>query len=204
MNNLAEAYRDANRLDMALQLFEETLRLEQVKLGPDDPAALDSMEKLASASFTAKQPEKAVPLAERLLGSRKKQFGSESPRLASAQASVALEFLQHRQFVPAEPILRESLAIRAKHEPDAWTTFHTQSLLGGALLGQEKYADAEPLLRHGYEGMKEHETQIPMKAQRRLTEALERLVQLYEAWGKSDQAAHWRRRLAEHQSQPQP
>jgi len=43
--------------------------------------------------------------------------------------------------------MSECLAIRAKKEPDAWTTFNTKSLLGGALLGQKKYGAAEPLLR---------------------------------------------------------
>ena len=33
-------------------------------------------------------------------------------------------------------------------------TFNTKSLLGRALFGQKKYADAEPLLRAGYEGTK--------------------------------------------------
>ena len=40
-------------------------------------------------------------------------------------------------------------------------TFHTRSLLGGALLGQKKYADAEPLLTTGYEGMKQREQTMP-------------------------------------------
>jgi hypothetical protein len=34
------------------------------------------------------------------------------------------------------------------------------STLGGALLGQQKYADAEPLLLKGYDGMKARENTI--------------------------------------------
>ena len=58
-------------------------------------------------------------------------------------------------------MLRECLAIRVKKQPDAWSTFNTQSKLGGVLLGQKKYADAEPLLLQGYEGMKQREAKIP-------------------------------------------
>jgi hypothetical protein len=43
----------------------------------------------------------------------------------------------------------------------SWLTFNTQSLLGGALLGQKKYAEAEPLLVKGYEGLKTREKTIP-------------------------------------------
>ena len=104
----------------------------------------------------------------------------------------------------AEGFLRESLAIREQKEPDAWTTFNTQSMLGGALLGQKKYADAEPLLLKGYEGMKAREKTIPPQGKVRLSEALERLVQLYEAMGKKDEAAKWRKELeATKAAQPQ-
>ena len=51
--------------------------------------------------------------------------------------------------------------IREKFQPDVWTTFNTKSLLGGAQLGQKKYADAEPLLLAGYDGMKQREKTIP-------------------------------------------
>jgi len=43
--------------------------------------------------------------------------------------------------------------------------------------------------------MKQHETTIPPQAKVRLTEALERLVQLYEATDKPDEAARWRKKL---------
>jgi tetratricopeptide (TPR) repeat protein len=96
----------------------------------------------------------------------------------------------------AEPILRECLALLAKTQPDHWRTFHTRSLLGGALLGQKKYKDAEPLLLAGYRGMMKRERAIPPPDRVRLTEALERLVQLSEAVGTRDKAADWGKKLA--------
>ncbi len=62
---------------------------------------------------------------------------------------------------------------------------------------QEKYAEAEPLLARGYEGMKQREAEIPAGSQVRLSETLEWLVQLYNGWGKNDQADAWRKRLEE-------
>ena len=50
--------------------------------------------------------------------------------------------------------------------PDDWLTFNARSLLGGSLLGQKKYAEAEPLLLSGYEGMKQREDKIPAAANR--------------------------------------
>ena len=67
-------------------------------------------------------------------------------------------------------------------------------MLGGSLLGQKKYAEAEPLLLAGYEGMKQREEMIPPSGKIRLTEAIERLVQLYERRARKDKADEWRRK----------
>jgi eukaryotic-like serine/threonine-protein kinase len=61
----------------------------------------------------------------------------------------------------------------------------------------EEYADAEPLLLAGYEGLKQREQTVPEQGKIRLPEAVERLVQLYEATGKKDEAAKWRMELDE-------
>jgi eukaryotic-like serine/threonine-protein kinase len=47
MNNLALAYHDAGKRDLALPLFEETLKLSKAKLGPEHPDTLHSMNNLA-------------------------------------------------------------------------------------------------------------------------------------------------------------
>jgi eukaryotic-like serine/threonine-protein kinase len=92
----------------------------------------------------------------------------------------------------AEPLLRACLPVLEQQQPDAWTTFSTQSLLGAALLGQKKYAEAEPLLVQGYEGMKQRVGKMRLHDRVRLTEALERLVQMYEATEQQEQADKWR------------
>jgi hypothetical protein len=113
---------------------------------------------------------------------------------------LALAYQKNGAFAQAERILRECLTLRQQKQPDAWTTFGTQSQLGGSLLGQKKYAEAEPLVLAGYEGMKQREATIPAGAKKYLTEALERLVQLYDAWGKPEQAQKWRKELEERKS----
>ena len=77
-------------------------------------------------------------------------------------------------------------------------------MLGGALLGQQKYEEAEPLLLKGYQGMSERETSMPAPALFRLTEALERLVRLYQATNKKDEAAEWQAELAKRQPDKNP
>jgi hypothetical protein len=47
----------------------------------------------------------------------------------------------------------------------------------------------------GYEGMNTHKTKIPAIAKSRLSEAAERILRLYEAWGKPEEATDWKARL---------
>jgi WD40 repeat protein/serine/threonine protein kinase len=125
----------------------------------------------------------------------RKALPRDSPELAYVLAHIGMALLEQEQWAAAEPFLRECLAIREKAQPDSWATFNAQSMLGGALLGQKKYAEAEPLLLRGYAGMKERENTIPPVGKDRLPEAVERLVQLYEATAKKDEAAKWRREV---------
>jgi eukaryotic-like serine/threonine-protein kinase len=95
----------------------------------------------------------------------------------------------------AEPPLRECLTIREKALPDDWATSYARSLLGGALLGEQKFNDAEPLLLQAYEGMKQRQKMSPPQGKARMIEAGERLVRQYEATNKKDEAAKWRKDL---------
>ncbi len=96
----------------------------------------------------------------------------------------------------AESPLREALAIREKTLSDHWSTFDGKSLLGAALLGQNRLAEAEPLLLDGYRGMQERTATIPTDEALRVPWAVERIARLYEAKGDAAEAAAWRRKLA--------
>jgi eukaryotic-like serine/threonine-protein kinase len=150
------------------------------------------MNNLAGAYQAAGKLELAVPLYKYLVAIARNALPKNSPQLAGQLSVISMSLLQTKAFTEAEPLLRECLAIREKKEPDDWRTFNTKSMLGGALLGQKKYAEAEPLLLAGYEGMKLREKSIPEQGKIRLPEAVERLILLYEATGKKDEAAKWR------------
>src|SRR5262249_13092007 len=87
---------------------------------------------------------------------------------------------------------RECLRVYEQKAPNTWIRFYTLSLVGGALFGQKKYPGAEPLLLDGYFGMKQREKAIPVQSKVWISEAAQRLVQLYDATGKKGDAAKWR------------
>jgi tetratricopeptide (TPR) repeat protein len=191
--NLGVNYKDAGRLAEAIPLLEEAYRASR-KVSDlqwvGDP--------LLDAYTKANKPAEAKKLIDELLTDTRKQLPNDSPQLAGQLASFSMTLLEMKAFADAEPLLRECLAIREKKEPEVWSTFNVMSMLGGALLGQKKYADAEPLLLKGYEGMKAREKTIPPQGSTRIPEALDRLIELYAATNKPEEAKKWQAERAKY------
>ena len=62
-------------------------------------------------------------------------------------------------------------------------------------MGQGRYAEAEPRVVTGYQGMKARAVQILPSPAEHLARAGDRILSLYELWGKPDRAAAWKRML---------
>ena len=127
---------------------------------------------------------------------RTKKRGPNHPDTDFSRERLGAAYNAAGLFAKSERMLRQCLTIREKNAPGGWWTLHTRSQLGRCLLGQTKFAEAEPLIVSGYEGMKAREAKIPPSGKPLLAEAAERVVKVYEAWGKKDKAAEWRARLA--------
>ncbi|MFO0812044.1 MAG: serine/threonine-protein kinase [Gemmatales bacterium] len=189
-NNLANAYIAANKLPQAIAVLEQVTRSIEKK-GFSHEYAQHFISNLIAVCEQAEQWGNAELWRRKWLIVIKQKSVVESAEYAGGLTALGLNLLQQKKWTDAQVVLRESLAIREKKQPDAWTTFNTQSLLGWALLGQEKYADAELLLLKGYEGMKAREKTIPKKANTRLPEALDRIIQLYTETNKPEEVKKW-------------
>jgi tetratricopeptide (TPR) repeat protein len=183
---LGATYQDLEAAALAVKQFERALALREAALGPAHADTTTCRNKLAVAYRLADHHPEA---------SRLYHQNANSSTFAAALAVQGSVLLSQNKPAEAEQKLRECLTVRQKAQPDDWTTFDTQSMLGEALLEQKKYAEAEPLLLKGYEGMKKREAQVPAESRPRRTKALERLVRLYTAWGKKDNAARWQKVL---------
>ncbi len=189
-DSLADAYEKAGRIEEALHQREESLRVRRKLAAWSNDFSVGYALRQAAQLYDQMQDyTRAEPLWRESLPF----FKDHEDVLSFAQESLGRCLLRAGKSADAEPVLRQCLATRGKMEPDNWTTFDTKSLLGAALLGQKKYADAEPLLLAGYEGMKQHEKTIPPGGKDRVPGAADRLVDLYDATGKKDEAAKWRK-----------
>src|SRR5262249_58251735 len=106
---------------------------------------------LSSCHEQWKQYDEAEVWRRKWLAVVKEKDGPESAAYAQELTGLGSNLLLQKRHAEAEPLLRESLAILQNKQGEDREAFYTQSLLGAALLGQQKYAGAEPLLVRGYQ-----------------------------------------------------
>jgi eukaryotic-like serine/threonine-protein kinase len=147
MSNLAQGYQAVGKMDRALPLFEETLRLRTAKSGADHPDALVSMGALASGYEAVGKMDRALPLFEQAAtGFETRRFQHAYAKAVISRTIAAYETAQ--QFDKAESWRRKWLAV-VKAEAGVASPAYAGELaaLGSLLLKQQKWADAEPILR---------------------------------------------------------
>jgi hypothetical protein len=99
--------------------------------------------------------------------------------------------------------LREGLAVCDRLNPKSPQRYLTASLLGAALTGQKKYAEAEPLLVDSATLFKANAAQFTTAAQQKMVQdTVQRVIDLYDAWDRPEDAARWRKELETLQRAP--
>jgi hypothetical protein len=138
----------------------------------------------------------AEPIFATVLKAQRRVLGEVHPETLKSTNSLASLYLSEGRFSDAEPILRQALAGYEKSGLDLWRRYHSQSMLGASLTGQQKYSEAEPLLVSGYKGMLQRQATIPAFERPEIEHACGLVIDLYAAWGKPDLAAEWRKTLS--------
>jgi tetratricopeptide (TPR) repeat protein len=238
---VAASHWSQKRLDKSVPLFEEVLRLQENKLGREDPSTQGTVANLGvnykdagrlkeavalleeayraskqhaglhwvgtplmDAYIKAGQSAEAKKLFTELLGEVRNTMPKNSLQTADQLARLASCLLEMKEHAEAETLLREALAVREKSKTDEWRTFSIKSQLGRALMGQKKHADAEPLLLGGYDGLKANEKTIPPQAADRIPQALDRLIELYTATNKPEEAKKYKELRANYPAAKEP
>ena len=196
MSNLAAAYQVAGRIAEAVAMFEEVLARGRRSWAQTTPRRSRAMSNLALAYREAGRTDAAIPMFEDVLRLRKSKLGSDHPDTLKTMNDLAAAYLEMKRWGDAEALLRvpgaprEATAGRLAPLPDDEPARCRPG-------GPEIYADAEPLLAEGYEGMVLRKSQISAHRKKDLTAAGSRIVPFYESWGKSEKAASWRQKLAQ-------
>jgi eukaryotic-like serine/threonine-protein kinase len=197
LETLGLAYRAGKQPDKARAAFQqaatglEKTEYVHVRAGRIMGNFIDCLEQ-------AGQFDQADRCRQKWLAAVKTRQGPDSLAYADSLYFEGENLLMRKRYDQGAPILRECLSILQNKQPLTWKTFHVRSLLGGVLLGQKLYAEAQPLVVEGYEGLKSRQAEIPrLFARHFVSEAGQRILALYDAWGPPEEAARWRVKLSD-------
>ena len=87
----------------------------------------------------------------------RRQHSTDHVDVVNALSNLGELCDRQERWVEAETWYRQSAAMREKLQQDEWQRYLITGQLGKALLKQQKYGEAEPLVLTCYQGMKERE-----------------------------------------------
>jgi eukaryotic-like serine/threonine-protein kinase len=193
MLNLAWNYGLMGRFEESLALFHEYYTLRGAPFGSPDVAHSTLGFFIQICQWAGKFDEVDGPLRQEIAKLRKDQRSvPDRNELGNHLGFLAVNLVLQGRYDEAEPIAREAVA---KTQAGDGKYFYWVSALGAALLGQQKYAEAEPLLLQGYEGMKQIGLAVHPAVQRRMAEVARWIIRLYEATNQPEKARAWREKL---------
>lgn len=170
-------------------LLERAAAINERIHGPDHAQTLTILNNLAGRYRDRGDYAKAEPLYRELLRRRRAAYPAASAAHAYSMHGLGWTLTELGRPEEAEPLLREAfrLLVNAGHDENSIIYHVARSTLGRCLAAQGRYVEAEPLLRDSYEwaaANNPHPLFIP--------HMLDRLVALYDDWGKSEVAAEFR------------
>ncbi len=194
--SLGTLYYAWGRLDQAEPYLRRAheIHLEELEPGHTDLAlTLTSLGRLALAQGEYPWAEEALSKA---LEIRRGRLG-EHPLVAFTETDLAELHLARGEIDRAEALLHGALAVlrRSKAE-DAWEIANVESLLGACLVSRSSYRQAEAGLIESYRRL--DQVRGPHAIYTR--KALGRIIDLYQAWGRPEEAEAYRVIFAASQS----
>ena len=156
-NNLANAYRDAGRLDEAIALHKQTLEDRARILGPHHPDTLISHHNLAGAYQDAGRLDEAIALFEQTLEDSTHTLGPHHPYTLTTRNSLASAYQDAGRLNDAIALHKQNLEDRARIlGPDHRDTLASRNNLASAYQDAGRLNDAIAL----YEQTLEDSTRI--------------------------------------------
>ena len=151
-NNLANAYRDAGRLDEAIALHKQTLEDRARILGPHHPDTLISHHNLAGAYQDAGRLDEAIALFEQTLEDSTHTLGPHHPYTLTTRNSLASAYQDAGRLNDAIALHKQNLEDRARIlGPDHRDTLASRNNLASAYQDAGRLNDAIALYEQNLE-----------------------------------------------------
>jgi len=189
---LGHLYVQQGRFEEAEPLCITTLQTLRRVLGEENPLAAGSMATLGLLYKRQARYGQAEPLLARALELRRRLLGAQHPETLLSTHELADAYSQQGRHSEAEPLFRVAFEDRRRvlGDEDADTLASLRGLVT-CLIELGMFEQAQPLAIEYHDLRQAADEAAPDQTQA----AIELLVELYEAWGKPEQAAEWRATL---------
>ena len=176
--------------------FDDVVRLANGTLSDGDPKWSIVSDTYMSAGYniwhTPLEPE-AVRFFEAALTVQRRELSPRHPRVAETLSQLVGVLNRAGRATEAETRIRQSLELTRSIYPEgSWQIAFAQSTLGECLVEQQRFAEAEPELLAADKVMRSvwGDTNFyPL-------DSANRIVRLYDGWGRSEKASPYREYLA--------
>ncbi len=177
---------DLERPAEAEKVYQQVLEARRRILGEENASTLTSMNRLAMLYHKQGRNEKAEPLFHQLLEFDRHRYGEEHSSTIGSMLNLASAWREMGKLDEAEALFTKALETAKRVLPAGDRMIaNCQSGYGVCLTKLEQFPEAQEQLLAAYERIK---GTIGEGEQR----TLKRLVELYEAWGKAEEAEKWR------------
>jgi non-specific serine/threonine protein kinase/serine/threonine-protein kinase len=194
-NSLAGLYVAEREYPRAEALYTQALQAGRRVLGEEHPLTLDSINGLADIYRLELKTPQAEILYQEVSEARRRVLGEKHPSTLATLVLLGRVRLQQQKYVAAEATLGDALKGYENANLDPWERYDCQSLLGESMSSQKRFAEAEPLLLSGYQGLAQRENTISASDRTNVADASDRIVKLYLDWRKPEKASEWQQKL---------
>jgi serine/threonine-protein kinase len=138
--------------------------------------------------------EEALEYARASYEAHVQTLGTDHSSTSEIATLFARTLLHNGRNEEALPVVEQSFTTRERLMPmERWERQKTRSVLGCCYARLGRFEEAEPLLLESYPWIRDDRG----PGHKRTVQACERIIELYELWGKPEQAARWRAELPE-------
>ncbi|HEY3245104.1 MAG TPA: serine/threonine-protein kinase [Phycisphaerae bacterium] len=177
--------------DEAETLYRQVLAIFRTRVGDDHALVFATLQSLAEL-LVARQDRAGVDAlyAEALaLQQRIKGLPEDNLQHSGCLLLTGVLLVGRDDPAAAEPLLRECIERRRRVlSPDHWLTAYAENMLGGCLTALQHFDEAEALLIRSYPRVRDTIGRHDERALR----ALQRIIDLYDAWGRPADAERYR------------
>jgi tetratricopeptide (TPR) repeat protein len=188
-SNLAFVYYDEGQLARAIDTMREAMEMQRATSGPRHPDTANSMSALGRWLSEAGKDAEAAVLLRQALALLTELHGADHPDVAIAELGLAQTLARTGPLDEALAMAKSAAAkVDEAFGPEHWIAAVAGSTEGSVLAAMGRPAEAEPLLKQGYEALRDNPSARPAYLRR----ARESLVAFYEESGRKDLALTYR------------